>query len=547
MSFAAKIRLYLIAVAILPPLAVMGVIYFHSAQKAEELDRENANREVQKYLQFRQSYGEEVKSTVAAVAVQPAFTRALLMLNSGKPGQIDLSNDSAWLDFLELVNSSGVVLASAHRPAMIGDSISLPPERESNDSPRTFETLELDRSGSHPALAVLAPVGNNIYVYAGNYYDSSYLTAARTASSADLNIRLYDQNRYADYLNSQMESGVLYLIDDQYQALVGGGVGTGFYMTATLRSGTQRPVFRSLIIVTGLVAAGSVLLAILIGFYVSHRTKREFDNLLAATARVAAGDLSTPVMAYEEKEFAHLAEAFSDMIVKLRSAQASLAVSQKIAAWQVMGRKVAHEVKNPLTPITICADDLRRSYLEKLPEFDKTLERNTAVIKSEVQRVTKLLDQFVAFARMTPPVKREVSLAGLMTDLEALYPTERASGRLKLANECGDTGYRIDPEQIKQLLVNLIKNGFESSESTMVDVKAQERDGNLVLSVLDTGPGFSPEKLARGFEPYLSSKKDGSGLGLVICQRIAVDHGGNIELFNRPEGGAGVRVTLPAN
>jgi len=546
MSFAAKIRLYLIAVAVLPPLAVMGVIYFHSAQRAEVLDREDANKEVQKYLLFCQSYREELKGTVAAVAIQPAFTRALLMLKTGKTSQIDLSNDSAWLDFFELVDSSGVILASAHRPALIGDSLKLPPETGFKDSPQVFETVELDRTGSHAALVVLAPFGNGVYVYAGNYFDTAYLTAARTASSANLNIRLFDQNRYADFLNSQMDLGVLYMIDNQYQALVGGGVSAGFYMTANLRSGTQWPVFRSLIAVTGLVAAASVLLALGIGFYVSYRTKREFDNLLAATARVASGDLSTPVMAYEEKEFAHLAESFSDMIVKLRNAQANLAVSQKIAAWQVMGRKVAHEVKNPLTPITICADDLRRSYYEKLPEFDKTLDRNTTVIKNEVQRVTKLLDQFVAFARMTPPVKRVSHAADLLAEIGALYSTETANGRLILRNESSDKSFLIDPEQIKQLLVNLIKNGLECSGSATVALTAREEEGSLVLTVADTGPGFSPEKLVRGFEPYLSSKKDGSGLGLVICQRIAVDHGGSIELFNRPEGGAGVRVTLSA-
>ncbi len=547
MSFAAKIRLYLIAVAVLPPLAVMGVIYFHSAQRAEELDRENANREVQKYLLFRQSYREELKGTVAAVAAQSSFARALVMLKSGKAGQIDLSNDSAWLDFLELVDSSGIILASAHRPALIGDSLKLPPETGFKDSPQVLERLELDRTGSHAALAVLAPLGNAVYVYAGNYYDTSYLTAARTSSSADLNIRLYDQNRHADYFNSQMDLGVLYLLDDQYQALVGGGVGTGFYMTASLRSGTQWPVFRSLIVVTGLVAAASVLLALGIGFYVSHRTKKEFDNLLAATARVASGDLSTPVVAYEEKEFAHLAESFSDMIVKLRNAQANLAVSQKIAAWQVMGRKVAHEVKNPLTPITICADDLRRSYIEKLPEFDKTLERNTAVIKSEVQRVTKLLDQFVAFARMAPPMRQVASIGEVFSEIEALYGVETANGRLVVVNECGDRRFQLDPEQVKQLLVNLIKNGLESGDKATVNVSAKEEENQLILTVVDNGLGFAPEKLARGFEPYMSSKKDGSGLGLVICQRIVVDHGGSIELYNRPEGGAGVRVMLPAN
>ena len=101
-------------------------------------------------------------------------------------------------------------------------------------------------------------------------------------------------------------------------------------------------------------------------------------------------------MAYEEGEFSQLADSFSAMMGRLQDSQKKLATSEMIAAWQVVGRKIAHEIKNPLTPISISADDIRRSYHEQLPDFEETLARNCAMIKTEVHRLARLLDEFAA-------------------------------------------------------------------------------------------------------------------------------------------------------
>ena len=103
----------------------------------------------------------------------------------------------------------------------------------------------------------------------------------------------------------------------------------------------------------------------------------------------------------------------------------------------------------------------------------------------------------------------------------------------------------LDEEQIKQLFINLIKNSLEAGDDTMIWLTISDTADSVVITVEDDGPGFSEDQLQAGFQPYLSTKKDGSGLGLVICQRIVVDHGGSIELYNRSEGGAGVKVLLP--
>jgi two-component system, NtrC family, nitrogen regulation sensor histidine kinase NtrY len=293
------------------------------------------------------------------------------------------------------------------------------------------------------------------------------------------------------------------------------------------------------------VALASVLAAVALGIFISIRTRREFDNLVDAFGRVAGGDLDTTVMAYSEGEFSQLADSFSEMTRKLRLSQERLATSEKIAAWQSLARKIAHEIKNPLTPIGLSADDLRRSYQEQLPGFDQTLDNNTRLIKSEVNRLTRLLDEFVSFARMKPPELQSVTVTNLVDKLQTLYQPEIANGRFISNSQTGRNNVRLDPDLITQLLVNLIKNGLESDANSKVTVSLADDSSLFILTVSDTGPGFSETVLARQFEPYLSSKKGGSGLGLAICQRIAYDHGGRIELKNRTEGGAEVTVWLP--
>ena len=307
---------------------------------------------------------------------------------------------------------------------------------------------------------------------------------------------------------------------------------------------SSRSTFVTLFGITGFVAFIAALIAITLGFYITGKAKREIENLVSATSRVAGGDFSTPVMAYDEGEFSQLADSFSDMMHNLRQTQKRLATTEKIAAWQTVGRKIAHEIKNPLTPIAISVDDLRRSHAEKLPQFDNILDETTKTIKSEVERLIKLLDEFVSFARMNAPEIRPVDTSQFITDIQTLYRNEIESGRVSVSNKSRRSTINIDPEAFKQVLINLIKNGLEASEDCTVSVTIVDIDKSIEITVEDTGPGFSEDKLSNSFEPYVTTKEGGSGLGLVICHRIVNDHGGTMELYNH-SGGAGVRVRLP--
>jgi two-component system nitrogen regulation sensor histidine kinase NtrY len=211
----------------------------------------------------------------------------------------------------------------------------------------------------------------------------------------------------------------------------------------------------------------------------------------------------------------------------------------------MVGRKIAHEVKNPLTPISISADDIRRSYAEGLPDFEDTLTTNCNMIKSEIVRLSRLLDEFVGFARMQPPNKSVIAMSDILDDIRPLYATELQGGSLTIEDTSGRKGVMIDPEQIKQVLINLTKNALESQENAHVHVCVSDNDEFITIEVTDNGPGFPDEILNSGAQPLVSHKPGGSGLGLVICQRIAIDHGGTMEIANRSEGGARVIVKIP--
>jgi len=540
MTFTGRIRLYLILVAVVPTVLVVSVIYLLGMRQAAAAERRSAQHSLDRFAQYQRAVADELRQAVIAAAATPSAAPALLLLKAGRASDVRFDAVPAGLDFFEIADSSLLVQASARRPGLIGERLPSLDSLAADSAP--LASVEYDLNGPHAALAWRLPAESAYVVYAGRYLDSQYTGTVARLIGADVRIVLAGDTGGG---LSGMDPGRLYAERDSLVAVLAGGDAAGWFLAASFRSGPEQRVFGNLLVVSGLVALGSVLAAVALGLYISGRAQREFDNLLTATARVSGGDLSTPVMAYEEGEFAQLADSFTAMTFRLRDAQRRLATTEKIAAWQAVGRKIAHEVKNPLTPIVISTDDLRRSFQEQLPDFPRILEETTATIKSEVERLTRLLDEFVGFARMGPPVIRDVAPARLLEPLAALYRGETGTGRLTLSNRSARRSVRLDPEMMHQVLVNLVKNGLEASPESRVAVALGDEPGALVITVADTGPGFARDLLERGLEPRVSTKKGGSGLGLVICQRIVHDHGGAIDLQNRADGGALVTLRLP--
>src|SRR6185369_16402676 len=231
----------------------------------------------------------------------------------------------------------------------------------------------------------------------------------------------------------------------------------------------------------------------------------------------------------------------------------SLLYAQRDAAWGEVARRLAHEIKNPLTPIQLAAERLRKRLAGKLPEEEADiLDRATHTIVQQVESLKGMVNAFSEYARAPELKPSRVDLNELVAEVVELYRAQESSARLEVQIDSRLPALRADRGRLRQVLNNLIANGLEAVDGVAdghVMVATRFSSGpegdSAVIMVTDNGHGFRQEMLARVFEPYVTSKPRGTGLGLAIVKKIAEEHGGSIEADNRPEGGAYVRVVLP--
>ena len=227
--------------------------------------------------------------------------------------------------------------------------------------------------------------------------------------------------------------------------------------------------------------------------------------------------------------------------------------AQRDAAWGEVARRLAHEIKNPLTPIQLSAERLRRKLLPVLTAQDaEMVDRSTHTIVQQVESMKRMVNDFSEYARAPAMQVSAFDLNQLVTEVADLYRSQEAGVELSTDLAANAPPLEADRSRIRQILNNLLTNAFEALEgvrpaSISLRTEVGELDGRpcLVLAVSDNGPGFQREMLGRIFDPYVTSKPRGTGLGLAIVKKIVEDHGGVIEAENRPEGGARVRVMLP--
>ncbi|RME87115.1 MAG: HAMP domain-containing protein [Zetaproteobacteria bacterium] len=202
--------------------------------------------------------------------------------------------------------------------------------------------------------------------------------------------------------------------------------------------------------------------------------------------------------------------------------------SEQLRAWAEVARRLAHEIKNPLTPIRLAAERLIRRIRPKLSEDLEVFDASTRAIIDQVDRLLRLVNEFSLFARLPKPRMRRVDAVEVTRELAALYA---ATNRVRFLLPEGPMPATLDPDQIKQLLINLIENALAAvGDKGEVRVGLEARPEAWVWFVEDDGPGVSPEIQDKIFAPYFSTREQGTGLGLAIARRIAEEHGGKLVL-----------------
>ena len=222
--------------------------------------------------------------------------------------------------------------------------------------------------------------------------------------------------------------------------------------------------------------------------------------------------------------------------------------AQRATAWAEVARRLAHEIKNPLTPIQLSAERLEMKLADRLPKDDaEILRRSTRTIVNQVQALKSMVDDFRDYAKLPAPVLGSLDLNALLVEVLSLY--ENPVLDLVRRLEPGLPAVRADSSQIRQVIHNLVQNAQDAlaaSPRPRIEVRTQAVGGEVRLTVTDNGSGFPPELMARIFEPYVTTKPRGTGLGLAIVRKIVDEHHGAVAVENAASGGASVTVRLPA-
>jgi two-component system nitrogen regulation sensor histidine kinase NtrY len=258
---------------------------------------------------------------------------------------------------------------------------------------------------------------------------------------------------------------------------------------------------------------------------------------------------ATPLQG-EDGTFAGAVLVFDDVTPLIRT--------QRVAAWRDVARRLAHEIKNPLTPIQLCAERMRRQFSGAPPAARALVEECTTTIVGEVESLKALVDEFAQFARMPAPRAIPSDLNGVLTETLALYNGLFREIRIEPRLAGGLPGVRLDVEQIRRVVINLVDNAVEAlggsgapprpngdAPTIVVETRPDPANAVVRLTVSDNGPGISPADRDKLFMPYYSTKRRGSGLGLAIVRRIIAEHGGSIEAADNDPHGTVFTIELP--
>jgi two-component system, NtrC family, nitrogen regulation sensor histidine kinase NtrY len=300
-----------------------------------------------------------------------------------------------------------------------------------------------------------------------------------------------------------------------------------------------------------------IIVALGIGLALARRVTKRVLQLAEATQKVGAGDLNVNVPALDDDEVGDLTRAFNGMVRDMRESRERIEYLSRIGAWQEFARRLAHEIKNPLTPIQLAVQELHRSYKGEDGRFRRTLEDARVIVEEEIATLRRLVSEFSEFARLPEAHLSPADLGVFVREaVEAPFRPEDAGPATEFPVdvvaeiEPGALPVLIDAMLLKRCLDNLIRNGVEAvrtraREGGKVVVAARATHERAIVEVRDNGPGVPDGARERVFDPYYTTKSEGTGLGLAIVKKIVLEHGGEITCRPAPEGGACFVISLP--
>lgn len=448
---------------------------------------------------------------------------------------------SRGLTVLALFDRNGTVLSSGHLPARRGDPdpalFALTREKSPKPVPVRVEVRTPSGLRQLPALVTARPVDYGdlrLWAVGGVLLDEGLAQHLSRLTQAQVSLMSGDTElARAGDAEPPTVARTLPL---------GEAATVRFVFSRAAANEAEQGVMRAFLLLAGLGAAFAVLL----GLLVSRWMTRPVEALTEGARRVAEGALDAQVAVEASGEVGELVRTFNRMTGELRATTERLVASERIAAWQEVARRLAHEIKNPLTPIRMSLETLLAAQEARHPRFPDMFKESAGVVLEEVDRLRRIVDEFSRFARMPKPQLAPVDLGELAQSVLSLYAAPPEGIQILPTLQTGVVA-KVDRDQLTQVLVNLVKNAEEAMKdkggALRVRVKGTEADA--IIEVEDSGPGIPPEHRARIFEPYFTTKEGGTGLGLAIAARILQEHGGKLDVGGEPGQGARFIVVLP--
>ncbi len=363
------------------------------------------------------------------------------------------------------------------------------------------------------------------------------INAPKNISAAIMRLQNFD-NRFL-YVVKYLDKEISKYLTESQEAI-------NFYYTVEEKSTGIKISFAIIYII---VVSVLLFVSISIAIRFSSRFFRSINNLIYASNSIGEGNFDAKVPEVKtDKDLEILNKNFNLMIDRLKTQQEKLIINERHEAWGSLARKLAHEIKNPLTPIQLTIDRLREKYSNLLKEKDtENFKDNLKIINNQIKQIGNLVNEFSDFARMPKPTLRENNLVHLLKENIKLLKELDNSIEIDLSCNTEKIILNSDKEQISRVFLNLIKNSIESIQQKVendsnfnkkITIELTENDGHINLVIVDNGIGFGKfsENIKDILNPYITTKKNGTGLGLSIVNKIINDHNGKIEFIPRNDG-----------
>jgi two-component system nitrogen regulation sensor histidine kinase NtrY len=363
------------------------------------------------------------------------------------------------------------------------------------------------------------------------------INAFENKSAAIMRLQNYDDKFL--YVVNYLDKNISKYLTESEEAI-------NFYYTVEEQSSGIKISFAIIYII---IVSLLLFISISIAIRFSSRFFRSINNLILASTSIGEGNLDTKVPEVKtDKDLEILNKNFNQMIERLKNQQDKLIINERHEAWGNLARKMAHEIKNPLTPIQLTIDRLKNKYSNQLEDNDQeSFKDNLKIINNQIKQIEKLVNEFSDFARMPKPIFKNNDLLIIMNESINLMSELDKSIHISIKNNAEKIIFNSDKEQLGRVFLNLIKNSIESiqekSEKTSninknIAIELNDNDNHISLIINDTGVGFKnlSTNVKDILNPYFTTKKKGTGLGLSIVNKIINDHSGDIKLTSKDEG-----------